>query len=435
MGRTADPRYTAVKLLCRTLGSGGYSNLQLSAGLDSSGLAGKDRRLCSALYYGVIERCITLDHIISGLSSRPISKLDDEIINILRSGLYQLLYMDSIPDSAAVSESVRLSGSFGKKSAGGFVNALLRSFIRSGKQITMPEGEIPAMSVRYSVPEETAVELCREYGSEGTARFLELSLLPPVTYLRLNPLRCGGIDELSAAMEGIRLSHVSGSCCAAEGGDVTATEAFSKGFFHVQDISSQLCCEVLAPAEGDTVLDICAAPGGKTFTMAELMGGKGKICAFDLHEKRVGLIRSGAERLGLENIIARAGDASVFDPEMPRFTRILCDAPCSGLGVIRRKPEIKYKPLSELGRLPEIQLKIAENALRYLAPGGVLVYSTCTVLRDENDGVIERLLKDHPELELLPVREGTAPGTLTLLPGRDGWQGDGFFIAKLCRKY
>ena len=190
----------------------------------------------------------------------------------------------------------------------------------------------------------------------------------------------------------------------------------------------------MAPTEEDRVLDICAAPGGKTFTMAELMGGKGEIYAFDLHEKRAELIRRGAERLGLTNIRAAAGDATKFNPELPRFTKILCDVPCSGLGVIGSKPEIKYKDISDFAGLPDIQYKIVCNALNYLESGGTLVYSTCTVRKAENEAVCERLLRDHSELEAveLPELMGEKFGTMaTLMPPKFG---SGFFIAKFRKK-
>lgn len=426
----SEPRYLAVKLLCKTFRSGSYSNIQLSAGLDSSGLDDRGKRLCSALYYGVIQRRLTLDHVIGGLSSRPLNKLDDAIVNILRCGIYQILYMESVPDNAAVNESVALAKKFGKTSASGMVNAILRNFIRQGKTVKLPGEGIARLSVEYSVPPELAQCLIADHGIAKAEDFLRFSLERPLTYLRMNHLRCTE-EELTAAMGGIALRKIAPNCYVTETGDVTATEAFRKGFFHVQDLSSQMCCMALSPTENDRVLDICAAPGGKTFTMAELMNGRGEIQAFDLHEKRVGLIRSGAERLGLSNITAKAGDASKFDPGLPRFSRILCDVPCSGFGVICRKPEIRYKSLSEFDRLPEIQYNIAQNALNYLQPGGEMVYSTCTVRKAENEQVAERLLREHPEIEAceLPELMGRKLGTMSTLFPSEGF-GDGFFIAK-----
>lgn len=426
-----EPRYLAAKLLDKTFGSGSFSNIQLNSGLERSGLDAQGKRLCTAIYYGVIQRKISLDYILAQYCSRPLAKMDSIIVTILRCGIYQLLFMDGIPDNAAVNESVALAKKFGKTSAAGMVNAVLRNFIRSGKKFEVKSGGINGISVKYSISEELAESLIKDYGEEKIRAFLESSLGDGATYIRRNPLKCTD-TELREALAGTDLVSDDEICYRCSGGDLISTKAFKLGYFHVQDISSQICCMALAPSENDVVLDICAAPGGKTFTMAELMGGKGIINAFDLHEKRVKLIRDGAERLGLSNISAKAGDASKFDPELPKYTKILCDVPCSGFGVIRHKPEIKYKKLSEVEGLPEIQYNIAVNALNYLAPGGEMVYSTCTVRRAENELVVERILDSHPELELmeLPLIFGSKfSSPLTLFP--DGELNcDGFFIAK-----
>ena len=429
----SEARYLAVKLLNKTFRSGSYSNIQLSGGLDSSDLSPQDKKLCSVLYYGVIERRITLDCAISGLSSRPLNKLDDVVLNILRCGIYQLKYMDNIPDNAAVNESVALAKKFGKTSASGMVNAILRSFIRSGKDVAYKgRNSYESMSVEYSVPAELVKSLMADYGEELARDLLSNALEKPPVYMRRNSLRCTEVEFAAALGEISAEPDTPEDCWKASGGDVTATEAFRKGYFHVQDKSSQLCCMALAPTEADTVLDICAAPGGKTFTMAELMNGKGRIFAFDLHDKRVKLIRDGAERLGLGNITASAGDATKYNSELPQFTKILCDVPCSGFGVIGRKPEIKYKSLSEFERLPDIQYAIAENALKYLAVGGEMVYSTCTLRKAENEAVVDRLLAAHPEIEPaeLPAPLDTVGSCSASIFPRY-FHSDGFFIAKL----
>ena len=431
-----EPRYLAVRLLDKTFRSGSYSNIQLNAGLDSSGLDDRGKRLCSAIYYGVIQMKLSLDYVIGRFSKRPIDKMDSIIVNILRSGIYQLAYMDAVPDNAAVNESVSLAKKFGKTSAAGMVNAVLRNFIRQNKVIYDGEADTSeALSIMYSCPEELVKNLTNDYGKEFVLQFLAKSVEKPDVSLRWNQLRCSA-DELVNAMGKVKVmigpnSELPECVSVPEGGDVTSTEAFKKGYFHVQGIASQYCCRALSPTENDIVLDICAAPGGKTFTMAEMMNGKGQIYAFDLHEKRAELIRRGAERLGLTNIKAAAGDAAKFNPDLPEFTKILCDVPCSGYGVIRKKPEIKYKKLSDFDRLPEIQYNIAQNALNYLAVGGELVYSTCTVRKAENEDVVERLLREHPELEPVELpemmqRKFGSSATLSPMYGFD----DGFFIAK-----
>lgn len=429
-----NPRFLAVQLLNKTFRSGSYSNIQLGSGLDSSNMTERDKRLCSVIYYGVIERKITLDHIIGGLSSRPLKKLDDTILNILRSGIYQLMWMDNIPDNAAVNESVSLAKQFGKTSASGMVNAVLRNFIRNKKIYPVPCDILNSASIMYSAPIWLVESLIGDYGSELMTDLLSDALEKAPVTIRHNQLKCSE-EELFKALGKIsadKYKKISG-CYMLDGSDPISSEAFAKGFFHVQDKASQLCCMAVSPKENDRVLDICAAPGGKTFTMAEMMNGKGEIYAFDLHEKRVKLIRSGAERLGLTNIMAAVGDASKFNESLPKFSKILCDVPCSGIGAVRRKPEIKYKDPKDFEKLPEIQYSIAENALNYLEVGGEMIYSTCTLRRAENDNVIDRLLKNHPETEPVPflteLGEPFGSYKASIFPKYFG--SDGFFIAKI----
>ena len=436
----AEPRYLAAKLLDKTFSRSGYSNIVLDSGMSSAGLTKtEDRKLCAAIYYGVIERKLTLDYIISGLSSRPIEKLDSIVLNILRCGIFQILYMDGIPDNAAVNESVKLAKQFRKTSASGMVNAVLRNFIRKGKKYDMPKNEIERMSVEYSIPVPLISSLINDYGKEAAEYLLSDSFGQPPLYIRLNSLEYGGNDDfIRKMMTGCTVSDPERLpyCRIVEGGDPVETPAFDMGLFHVQDLASQLCCAAVSPTENDTVLDMCAAPGGKTFTMAEMMNGKGQIYAFDLHEHRVGLIKEGAERLELGNVKAEARDATKFYDDIPKATKILCDVPCSGYGVIRKKSEIRYKDIREFERLPEIQYKIAENSLRYLADGGELVYSTCTVRKAENEEVVRRLLENHPELELAELPEPLGSvfkgGMAAIFPHHFG--SDGFFIAKLRMK-
>lgn len=426
----SDARYLAVKLLCKTFSGGSFSNIQLNSGLKNSDLDDRDRKLCSAIYYGVIERKIYLDYIIGKFSSRPVEKLDNTVLNILRCGIYQILFMDNVPDSAAVNECVSLSKKFGKTSASGMVNAVLRNFIRQGKNIELPDNRSERLSIEYSAPPELVKSLIDDYGESMAENLLSDALGSPPVTVRMNCLKCTE-TEFIESFGGKAVKNDVLPDCFELSGDVTATEAFRKGFFHVQDLASQLCCAALAPTENDLVLDICAAPGGKTFTMAEIMNGKGKIMAFDLHEKRVKLIRDGAERLGLSNIQATAGNATVFNPDLPEFTKILCDVPCSGLGAVRRKPEIKYKDFGDFSGLPDVQYRIAENALEYLAVGGEMVYSTCTLRKAENIQIVEKLLADHPEIEpvRLPEPLGEKFGSYAdIFPCHFG--SDGFFISK-----
>lgn len=421
-----NPRYIAVKLLIRMLSDGSWSNLLLDKELTRSELGEQDRRLCSMLVYGVIERLLTLRHIVSCYSKRPPEKLDTEVLCILYTGLYQLKYCEKIPERAAVDESVRLAALFRKKSAAGFINAVLRQFLRDGKELRMPEDEQQALEVRYSAPAALIGLLMQEHGREAAERFLEDSLKPPPCTVRLNTLRIKTLPDMRACpeTEGAFFADVP---------DISHSAAFREGLLHVQDLSSQLCCAILDPQPGETVLDVCAAPGGKSFTIAERMENRGVVYAFDLHPKRVKLIQEGAERLGLDIIQTAVQDAKQHRPDMPEADRILCDVPCSGLGVIRRKPEIKYKKLPDFAGLPEVQYAILENASGYLKPGGTLVYSTCTVSRAENEAVVEKFLAAHPEFSPVPLTElGIAEGWTTFLPGERNC--DGFFAARLKRE-
>lgn len=424
-----NPRYLTARLLDKTFRNGSYSNIQLNSGLEKSDLDIQGKKLCTAIYYGVIQRKITLDYILKKYCSRPLEKMDSIVVTILRCGIYQLLFMDNIPDNIAVNESVALARKFGKTSAGGMINAVLRNFIRDGRKINCNLSGNEALSVKYSVPVPLIESLVSDYGIETAEDFFKYTSEPAkYTYIRRNPLKCTH-EELVKSLDGVELDSDDGLCYYFRNGGVINTEAFKSGFFHIQGIASQTCCKILNPTENDIVLDICAAPGGKTFTMAEMMNGRGEIHAFDLHEKRVKLIKDGAERLGLTNITAKTGDASVFNPDLPKYTKILCDVPCSGLGVIQHKPEIKYKNPADFDNLPEIQYRIAENALKYLAVGGEMVYSTCTVRKAENENVVAELLKNHPEIETVENAD-----RITLLPSVTN-DCDGFFITKFRKKY
>lgn len=424
-------RFFVVELLNKTFKNNGYSNIQLNNGLEKSDFDARDKRFASLLYYGVIERRITLDHIISSYANRPVEKIDLTVLNILRCGIYQIAYMDNVPDNASVNESVNLVKLFRKKSASGFVNAVLRNYIRNGKEYPVPMDILISSSIKYSAPIEFIDSLIRDYGIEKMDILLSNALEAPPVTARANTLK-SDYEDVMADINAVK-TEIIPNCFHLKNGDVTSLESFKNGYFHVQDIASQICCMALNPTENDKVLDLCSAPGGKAFTMAQLMNNKGEIYAFDLHEKRAELIRKGAERLGISNIKAMAGDASKFNDKLPKFSKILCDVPCSGLGVVRRKPEIKYKSFSDFENLSEIQYKILENALNYLEIGGELVYSTCTLRKAENDEVIDRLLENHTELEGVSFLEnlGEPFGSYKVSLFPNYFNSDGFFMSKI----
>ena len=429
-----NARFLAIKLLNKTFDKQGFSNLVLDYALSNAQLEPQDKRFCSMLYYGVIERKITLDYIISKYSKKPLNKLDLSILNILRCGIYQLKYMDSVPDSAAINESVKLVKKYRLTSAAGFVNAVLRNFVRDNKEFSLPKEKIARFSLEYSAPEWLVKKLLEEYDEESAISVLESSVLKAPVTIRLNNI-IADEEKLIENMGGIELkkSELIENCYEALSGDVTATDAFKKGYFHVQDISSQLCCMALGVKENEIVLDLCSAPGGKAFTIAELMNGTGTVYAFDMYENRVQLIKDGTERLYVKNIKAMSRNALEFDKNIPLADKILCDVPCSGLGVIRKKPEIKYKNPKEFEGLTDIQYGILENAVKYLKVGGELVYSTCTLNRKENDDIIDRFLAKNNDYEGVSFLEdyGEPFGSYkaTIIPMH--FNSDGFFISKI----
>lgn len=430
MKQTENPRQLAMRSLAACEKSGKYSNLEINAVLSGAGvgLSEADRALYSRLVYGVLERKITLDFIIDGLSSRPASELDDDVRTALRMGLYQLLYMDRIPEFAAVSESVALL----PRAKRGFVNAVLRAFLRNGRRFALPsEEDFPRyLSVKHSFP----VELCRLYldcyGEECAAGILEASNREPPLSLRVNTLRTTATE--CARRVGGELSRIAP--------DVALTERFSEavknglaaGDFFVQDEASRVCTAVLGAKPGETVVDTCACPGGKTFSMALDMKNQGALYAFDLHKSKLSLIERGAATLGLTIVTAAENDARrPVSALLGAADRVLCDAPCSGLGVIAKKPEIRYKPLEAARRLPEIQYGVLCGASGYVRVGGLLVYSTCTLNKAENEEVVDRFLAENPAFQ--PESDEkfglSANGMRTFFPHIDGC--DGFFIAKM----
>lgn len=430
------PREICLKLLVSTFKNSSYSNIALDATLKRYNLlTDVDKRFISALYYGVIERAITLDAIITKYSSRPVDKLSDAVRQILRMGIYQLLYMNSVPDSAAVNESVILTKDNKNPAVSGFVNALLRSFIRDDKKLPLNGVKLHDLSVQYSCPEWLVKMWLDNYGEMIAVSMMSSSLGKPPVTARLNTTRFAEEDIINTLTdEGVsvrKIERVDNCIELYNVGSVEKLTAYQQGMLHIQDISCQICCEELDPQAGETILDMCSAPGGKAFTIAERMNNQGRVLAFDLHQKRADLIASGAKRLALDIISASANDAKAFNSEMPVADRVLCDVPCSGLGVIRRKPEIKYGNKEQFDRLPEVQYDILSTSSTYVKAGGILVYSTCTVNRQENDEVCAKFLSEHTDFE--PVKlNGFTDYKVTITP--DMFNSDGFYIAKFRRK-
>ncbi|MGN0675123.1 MAG: 16S rRNA (cytosine(967)-C(5))-methyltransferase RsmB [Oscillospiraceae bacterium] len=431
-----SPRFTVIELLNK-MDNGAYSNLVLDSVLEGSSFSDRDKSFISRIFYGVIERKLTLEYVVSLYSNKPLQKLDSSIVNILKMGLYQLLYMDSVPDNAAVNESVTLAKQSGKSSAAGFVNAVLRNFIRDGKKIKFPENKIERLSIEYSCDPELTQKLVSDYSYDLAENLLKSSVTPHKTYLRVNNLKITADDlvkKFIASGVSAEICDITDNCVTVENlGGIEKNNLFLQGFFHVQDLSSQLCCKVLDPQPGETVLDVCAAPGGKSFTFTEMMNNNGRVISCDLHKNRVKLIESGAERLGISIIEAFQNDAKLFNEKIPLADKVLCDVPCSGFGVIRSKPEIKYTDLRDVKRLPEIQYEILSTASKYVKQGGELVYSTCTLNRDENDDVIDRFLSENSDFEPVNIlenfKEVSQGYKATIFPAH--FDCEGFFISKI----
>lgn len=408
----ANARKTAVKVLVKIEKEGTYSNLGVAEALKNSELNPQDKSLATAIIYGVLDRKITLDYILSKFLKTSINKTEPFTLMVLRSALYQIKYMDKIPESAAVNEAVKIMKSSKFSRNAGFVNGVLRSVLRTDVEI--PKGDSAEdLSVRYSCPLWIVESFLKDYGLADTKALLEESLKPAPTVLRINTVKAD-ISEIEKEYE-IKENSIE----LTKGIDISNSELYKEGLVYAQDYASQRAVEILSPKSGDRVLDLCSAPGGKAFTMANLMGNKGEILACDLYPHRVELIERTAKRLGLDIIKTAVADATEYNPKLGEFDCVLCDVPCSGLGVIRRKPEIKYNALPCLEELKNIQLSILKNAVKYLKKGGKLLYSTCTLRQEENEKLVISFQKEYNDL--CKVYEHT------FMPHKDGT--DGFYCA------
>ena len=437
---TVNARSVAVEALLQVSENEGYSNIVIDKTLRKYELDKRDSALASIIFYGTLEKRITIDHYLSKCLDHPNYKLNEKTLEILRTAVYQMMFLEKIPESAAVNEAVNLAKEYKLQFA--FVNAVLRKLIRIKEELTLPEDDSPgSLSIRYSVPKNLIELWLKSYGKELTLKILEAFSHIAPTYIRVNNTKITDEEfEKNAEFSFKKSSHLPHCYKIFGAGDVTALKEFDEGLFHVQDISSQFLCSILAPKENETLIDVCAAPGGKTFTLSELMNGTGTVYSYDLYKGRVKLIRSGAYRLGLKNVMASMRDALSERCEINEADKILCDVPCSGYGVIRRKPEIRYKDLSTVEDLYETQYNILCNSSRFLKSGGVLAYSTCTLNPRENGMVADKFLKEHKDFEMLPIPQSVKiprlfdepKNQLTVFPGFA--ECDGFFIALFRKK-
>lgn len=432
-----DARETALRALITCRRQSGWSNAVLKQTIAQEKLDSRDAALATRLCYGVVQNRGRLDFYLAQLLKGSVKKLHPAVRDILHLGLYQIYDLDKIPDSAAVNESVRLARKYGAPGSDRLVNGVLRNAVRTKGSLQEPV----SYADKYSHPEEliTLLKAALPKGTLGSVLIADNQA--PQTVVQVNTLKITREELLARlAAEGVAaMPHGWMPDCLILGGtgSIEKLPSFQQGLFYVQDPASKLSVQCAGLQEGFRVLDCCAAPGGKSFAAAIAMHGTGKITSCDVHPHKVGLIENGADRLGLENITARLQDASVFVPEWEgQMDAVLVDAPCSGLGIIRKKPDIRYRDLKETELLPALQKSILWNQARYVKKGGVLLYSTCTLLPRENEDVVAAFLDAHPDfslerLALPPVFPENETGMLTLLPGQRDT--DGFFISKMRR--
>lgn len=440
-------RETALLTLTACETQGAWSDGYLKKAIRQGALDRRDAALASRLCFGVLQNRLLLDFYIGKLSTVKREKLEPKVLGALRLGLYQLMFLDKVPERAAVNESVALAKKHSRNSrAPALVNAVLRSFLRQREGGGLPPAEgrdrAETLSLRYSHPRWLVEEFIAALGAEEAEALLRRNNEQPPTCAQVNTRRFTPEQVLSAlsaaGVEGKPHPWLPDCLLLTGTGDLERLESFRAGAFYVQDAASRLAVMAAGPEMGMRVLDACAAPGGKSFAAALAMEDRGEIVSCDLHPHKTGLIEAGRDRLGLSCIIAREQNGRAFVQKWEEsFDVVLADVPCSGLGIIRKKPDIRYKDPAPLADLPKVQLAILENVSRYVKPGGALLYSTCTLLRRENEGVAEAFLKDHPEFVPEPFRlpspVGESGGLLTLWPHRHNT--DGFFVAKMRRRF
>ena len=424
-------RNIALKSLYEINTKQAYSNIVLDKFINENRekLSNLDINFISELVYGVVTWKLTLEYIIQKYSKTKIKKMSDWVKNILYLGSYQILFLDKVPKSAAVNESVNLCKKYNFKSVG-LVNAILRKIEKSDyKEISNITNSITRISLKYSMPEWIVKKFCDEYGEEETANICQNLNLRPNISVRINRLK-GKMDlGEKGILEDFRT--ITGTK------NITKTKEYIEGNITIQDEAAGLSSFVLAPKEGEIVLDACSAPGGKTTYLAELMHNKGKIVAWDIYEERLKQVEQNAKRLGIDIIQTEVHDATKLKEEyVEKFDKILLDVPCLGLGVIRRKPDIKWnRQEDDIKEISDIQFNILKTCSKYLKKNGTLVYSTCSMLKEENDAIIEKFIKEE-KFETVNIEEQipnefskiTTNNMVQFLPSQNH---DGFFITML----
>ncbi len=436
-------REIAYKVLLDIEKNNNYSNMAINKHFKDVKLSNQDRGLATEIIYGVIENKYYIDYMIDKLSKVKTNKMEIYVKTLLRMGVYQIIFLNSISDYAAVNETVNLAKKKNSK-VSGFINGILRNVIRQKEEIgkVKTKDDVDYLAIKYSYDKWMIRNWMIHFGKEFTEELLEANNQRPNIYLRTNTLKITR-DELieklekqnikaskvNVVEEAIKVEHLK---------DIENNKLYKEGLFTVQDVSSMLVGKVMNPKENSLVLDVCSAPGGKTTHMATLMNNTGKVISRDIYDHKLKLIKASTKRLGLTNVDVQEFDGMKLDREsIAKFDYVLADVPCSGLGIIRRKPEIKYKEKEDFRELPPIQKKILENAAKYVKVGGTLIYSTCTIQDSENIDVVNEFLQKHKNFELVPIKEvnvdldNQEKGYMKIYPNVHDM--DGFFISKLIR--
>ncbi|WP_455538450.1 16S rRNA (cytosine(967)-C(5))-methyltransferase RsmB [Terrisporobacter sp.] len=438
-----NAREMAYKVLLDIEKNKNYSNMAINKHFKDVKMSNQDRGLATEIIYGVIENKYYIDYMIDKLSKVKTNKMEIYVKILLRMGIYQIMFLNSISDYAAVNESVNLAKKKNSK-VSGFINGILRNVIRQKEEIgkIKTKDDVDYLSIKYSYDKWMIRNWMIHFGKEFTEELLEVNSERPNIYLRTNTLKITR-DELikkleeqnikaykvNVVEEAIKVEHLK---------DIENNKLYKEGLFTIQDISSMLVGKVMNPKENSLVLDVCSAPGGKTTHIATLMNNTGKVVSRDIYEHKLKLISASSKRLGLTNVGVEEFDGIKLDKDsISKFDYVLADVPCSGLGIIRRKPEIKYKEKEEFRELPPIQKKILENASKYVKVGGTLIYSTCTIQDSENIDVVNEFLQKNKNFELAPIKEvnvdldNQEKGYMKIYPNVHDM--DGFFISKLIR--
>lgn len=432
-------RETAARILLKIELDDAYSSLSLNGALKQvSSENPKDSSFITALVYGVCERRLTLDYNISLYLKSKLSKLHPAVLTYLRLGTYQILFTDKVPDRAAINESVNLAKRNKLTYAAGLINAVLRKISSNGLVLPLKDKTEDYLSVLYSCPIELLRQFIDWYGVDRTIRILSDSMGKRPLFIRVNNLHTDS-DKLMAELsaKGISVEKTDLECCLKLNGigDITQLKQYINGDFFVQDKSSQVACKILGAKPGETLVDCCAAPGGKSFTSALNMNNVGSVYSCDIFPHKTDLMEKTAQRLGIGIIKTVCTDARSLRNTLQNADRVLCDVPCSGFGVLGRKPEIKYKSLDSLKNLPDIQYEILDSCSEMVKAGGCLVYSTCTLNPNENEKVCEKFLAEHKDFSIADedyyVTVCNSEKYYTVFPSENG--GDGFFVAKFFR--